>query len=57
MWIVILLILNILIFGVLLFILRGLDGAPKFEIPDDERVEKPSELIEAQTTNYNTDET
>lgn len=51
MWIAItLVILNILIFGALLFIFRCLDSAPKFQIPDDERVNNPTELADEEST-------
>ena len=47
MWIAItLIILNILIVGTLLFIFRCLDSSPKLQIPDDEQVKKPSELLD-----------
>lgn len=51
MWIdITLIILNILIVGALLFIFRGLDSAPKFQIPDEERVNNPIELADEEST-------
>lgn len=51
MWIAItLIILNILIFGVILFIVRNLNNAPKLQIPDDERVNNPIELADEEST-------
>lgn len=50
MWIAItLIILNILIVGALLFIFRGLDSAPKFQIPTDEHINNPTELADKES--------
>lgn len=38
-----------MIVGALLFIFRGLDNAPKFQIPDDERVKTQSEIANDNT--------
>lgn len=47
MWIAItLIILNFLIVGALLFIFRGLDNAPKFQIPTYEHINNPTELAD-----------
>lgn len=58
MWIaIILIILNILIVDALLFIFRGLDSAPKLQVPNDERATKPSDLTEVETPDENKVET